>query len=538
MPNPAETSETSFAPQNRERACKNKTFTVASLGCPKNLVDSESMAGRLTKLGMIFDRESDVVDLFLLNTCGFLRSAKAEAEDYIRQAIRSKETGGLRYLIVAGCAVASDGVELAERYPQVDAWLSPFDELRIGEIVAKLFNREPFDEAGEGEAGEPSDAYKLPLLTAEQVEAAKAYPRLFYNPTRSIIVDDSRRERMTTPHTAYLKIADGCDRFCSYCAIPNIRGRFSSKPLETILEESSRLADRGVRELVLIAQETTFWGQDLYGEPSLKRLLAALKERGQFAWIRTLYSYPTHWDKDLTDLFKLETSGATSVLPYIDMPLQHCNSEILARMNRKVDKAQTQDLLATLRAEIPELVLRSTFIVGFPGETSEQFQELAEFVETQRFERGGVFEFSPEPGTKAAAMENQVDEKTKSRRYERLYAKQQRVSHQYARNRIGAIMDVLIDSRAIAENGSVMKNVCLGRTYADAPDVDPIVYVTGRGIGPGDIVHCEIVDAQGLDLIAVPTDPDKLYVSKEERREAYEREERANGKPPKKQKKR
>ena len=296
-----------------------------------------------------------------------------------------------------------------------------------------------------------------------------------------------------------------------------------SKPFETILDEAKRLADAGVRELVLIAQETTFWGADLYGRPDLVRLLAALKSLNLFAWIRVLYTYPLFWDRELTSLFKLEEPGTTSILPYVDIPLQHCNSDLLKKMNRRVDKAQTEELLARLRDEIPDVVLRTTFIVGFPGETDAMFHELVEFVERWRFERAGVFEFSPEPGTRAFDMTEQVDDKTKARRCERLYAVQERVSHQFARRLVGSTLDVMLDSYALADNGEPMRNVCLGRTRADAPDVDPVVYVTGRNLKPGEIVPCEIVDVNGLDLVAVPADPDKLFVTKQERKKRKNR---------------
>lgn len=508
--------------------------SVASLGCPKNLVDSEASIGRLVEQGSELAADADKVDFFLLNTCGFLRSARAEAEDYIKQALEQKKSGNIRFLLVAGCAVVSDGKELAELYPGVDAWLSPYDESKIVDVALELLKQDQPQEAAPEEEQAPEPP-ALNVLSPAQAAAAK----FLCNPTRNLTLDDSKRVSLTAPHVAYLKIADGCDRFCSYCSIPNIRGRYVSKPYETILDEASRLADSGVRELVLIAQETTFWGSDLYGKPDLKRLLAALKEKNQFDWIRVLYTYPLFWDSELTSLFKMEGSG-TSILPYIDVPLQHCNSELLKKMNRRVDKVQIEELLAQFREEIPNVVLRTSLIVGFPGETDAMYQELVDFVEKHRFERGGVFEFSPEPGTPAAKMEDQVPDEIKRRRFERLYAKQERISRQYARSFIGKTVDVMLDSRGVSDGGAVMRNVCIGRTIADAPDIDPVVYVTGRDLELGVPTPCEIVDAQGLDLIAIPTDPDKLFVSKDERREAAERAEmesyRAKGMKPPKQK--
>ena len=505
-------------------------MSIASLGCPKNLVDSESMTGRL-KASDYQTTDADAVDLFLINTCGFLRSAREEAEEYVKEALEQKAAGNIRRLVVTGCAVVADGAELARRYPNVDAWIGPNDEGRIVEIVDALFD-DSRPEIAE------SDASFTPLnvLDPRQVEEAlretpreadeapdASCRRLFVTKARNLTLDDAQRALLTAPHVAYLKIADGCDRFCSYCAIPNIRGRYVSKPFETILDEAKRLADAGVRELVLIAQETTFWGADLYGRPDLVRLLAALKSLNLFAWIRVLYTYPLFWDRELTSLFKLEEPGTTSILPYVDIPLQHCNSDLLKTMNRRVDKTQTEELLARLRDEIPDVVLRTTFIVGFPGETDAMFRELVEFVERWRFERAGVFEFSPEPGTRAFDMPEQVDDKTKARRCERLYAVQERVSHQFARRLVGSTLDVMLDSYALADNGEPMRHVCLGRTRADAPDVDPVVYVTGRNLKPGELITCEIVDVNGLDLVAVPADPDRIYVSKQERKKRKNR---------------
>ncbi|MBQ2850622.1 MAG: MiaB/RimO family radical SAM methylthiotransferase, partial [Thermoguttaceae bacterium] len=454
--------------------------------------------------------------------------------------------GGVRFLLVSGCAVVSDGEELAARFSEVDAWLSPFDEAKIVDVVCELFAQEGETKAhcvaaedaqttGDGENSEDAqvgETGETPVVVAPS--------RFLYTPSRNLTLDDSLRTPLTAPNVAYLKIADGCDRFCTYCAIPKIRGRFVSKPLETIVDEAERLAVAGVRELVLIAQETTFWGSDLFGEPRLAQLLATLKEKNWFDWIRVLYTYPQHWGSDLTSLYRLEAPGTTSILPYVDVPLQHCNSELLKKMNRRVDKAQTEDLLAKLREEIPGLVLRTSLIVGFPGETDAAYQELVDFVEKWKFERAGVFEFSAEPGTPAAAMDGQVPDEIKRRRLDRICAKQERISRRFARSFIGQTVDVMLDSRGVSDGGTTMRNVCVGRTYAEAPDVDPLVYVTGRDLEVGSVVRCEIVDAQGLDLIAVPVDPEKIFVSKDERRIAAEREEAARFRelglePPKKQ---
>lgn len=536
----SENSPTSDAPTPKG-PLSGKTCSIASLGCPKNLVDGETMIGRLVDLGCELAPDAEKVDVFVLNTCGFLRSARDEAAECVRDALAEKAAGDVRFLLVTGCAVATDGEELARLFPGVDAWLSPFDEAKIADVVLELFAEEAEKTAENAPEAETPTELKIltpdEYLAAQEAEKIALPPRFYCNPARNLTLDDSLRVPLTAPSVAYLKIADGCDRFCSYCAIPNIRGRFVSKPLDQIVAEAERLAARGVRELVLIAQETTFWGSDLFGEPRLAALLATLKEKNWFDWIRVLYSYPLYWSRELTSLFRLEEPGTTSILPYVDVPLQHCNSEILKKMNRRVDKTQTEELLARLREEIPGVVLRSTFIVGFPGETDAAFQELADFLEKWKFERAGIFEYSAEPGTPAAELDGQVDATVKARRLERLYAKQERISRRFARSFIGKTIDVTLDARAVSEGGATMRNVCLGRTFADAPDVDPIVYVTGRDLELGKLTRCEIVDAQGLDLIAVPADPEKIFVSKEERKAAFEREEReANPapKPPKK----
>ncbi|MBQ9126394.1 MAG: 30S ribosomal protein S12 methylthiotransferase RimO, partial [Thermoguttaceae bacterium] len=457
------------------------TFSVASLGCPKNLVDAETMVGRLTALGGEMTSDAENVDVFLLNTCGFLRSARDEAAEFIAEAVAEKAAGGVRFLLVAGCAVVSDGEELAARFPEVDAWLSPFDEAKIVDVVCELFAQDGETRAHsvEPETDEAAEVAQTGETEAVETPVVVAPSRFLYTPSRNLTLDDSLRTPLTAPNVAYLKIADGCDRFCTYCAIPKIRGRFVSKPLETIVDEAERLAVAGVRELVLIAQETTFWGSDLFGEPRLAQLLATLKEKNWFDWIRVLYTYPQHWGSDLTSLYRLEAPGTTSILPYVDVPLQHCNSELLKKMNRRVDKAQTEDLLAKLREEIPGLVLRTSLIVGFPGETDAAYQELVDFVEKWKFERAGVFEFSAEPGTPAAAMDGQVPDEIKRRRLERICAKQERISRRFARSFIGRTVDVMLDSRGVSDGGTTMRNVCVGRTYAEAPDVDPLVYVTG-----------------------------------------------------------
>lgn len=446
---------------------RKKTVSLVSLGCPKNLVDSEAMLALLLDAGYEPVSETKPTDLALVNTCGFIAAARDEAFEEIRYQLRRKESGEIKRLAVCGCLIPALGKSLQARFPDVDLWLGPFDEPRLIESLASCC------------------------------------ATFCHQPAKRLAFFDQNRRLLTMPHTAYLKIADGCDRFCSYCAIPNIRGRFVSKPLNAIEQEAERLADSGVRELVFIAQETTFWGSDLAGTPRLSDLLERLRRRNRFDWIRVLYAYPTGWDEPLIAQFAEKPSaGETLVLPYIDLPLQHASDRILRSMNRKVNLAETEELLARLRESIRSLTLRTTFIVGFPGETNEEFAQLEAFVKKWRFERAGVFAFCAEEGTRAAKLDLQVPEKTKQKRYERLNRLAQKQAETFAQNRIGQAFDVLIDSALFDENGEQVPGVWVGRSGAESPDIDPVIYVTGD-TKPGQIVRCEAVARQGFDLAAV-----------------------------------
>ncbi|MDR1270819.1 MAG: MiaB/RimO family radical SAM methylthiotransferase, partial [Planctomycetaceae bacterium] len=345
-----------------------KTFSIVSLGCPKNLVDSEYYVQEMKQAGFEFRPELDGCETVILNTCGFLRSARDEARKYLDALIELKNQGHIRRIVVRGCMPKFEGIKkLATEFPDVDEWF-----------------------------GVPNNA-------------------------TSKTVSFKRREILTKKHVAYLRIADGCDRHCTFCAIPNIRGVFRSEPMESLLEEARQLADAGVRELIVIAQETTFWGTDLYGKPQLPRLLRELEQIEGIRWIRVMYAYPQFFDDELIELFAAGGKGKGKLLPYIDIPLQHAADDILHRMNRRVTKAETEKLLEKLREQIDHLVLRTSLIVGFPGETDTLFGELLKFVETWKFERAGVFPFSAEAGTPAANFGNRVPQRVIERRFERLY---------------------------------------------------------------------------------------------------------------------
>ncbi len=293
---------------------------------------------------------------------------------------------------------------------------------------------------------------------------------------------------------AYLKIAEGCNRLCSFCSIPRLRGPYASKPIGQVVAEAEELAADGVRELVLVAQDTTFYGIDLDGRPRLAELLRRLERVEGLAWIRLMYLYPMHMTNELIETI----AGGLKILPYLDLPLQHISDEVLRRMRRQIDRRQTEQLLDRLRAGIKSLALRTTLMTGFPGETQQQFEELLEFVRRQQFERLGAFAFSSEPGTAAADLDRQVPDEVKLSRRDRLMAAQQEIARDWNASQVGKRLDVMIDRRVPGQ-----RRACVGRSWADAPEVDGQVYVTGEGLAPGRIVSCEVVAAREYDLIAV-----------------------------------
>jgi len=421
---------------------QSRSFSLVSLGCPKNLVDSEQYVHALQQTGLEFRTEVEHSELVVLNTCGFLQSARNEAREYIRALIDLKKQGRIRRIVVRGCMPTMEKIErLAAEFPDVDEWFG--------------------------------------------IPAASEH--------------SAPRHLLTEKHVAYLRIADGCSRRCAFCTIPAIRGKFRSVPEETVIQEAQRLAESGVKELVVIAQETTFWGSDLYGKPQLAALLRKLEEINGIRWIRLMYAYPQYFEDDLIDFF---ASGG-KLLPYIDIPLQHANDEILRQMNRRVTKSETETLLEKLRARIPHGVLRTSFIVGFPGETDAMFQELLRFADRWQFERAGVFRFSAEQGTPAAGFAPKVPAKTIDRRFDQLYAICEKHSLAWANRQKSKILEVQIDGNYVDESGHKEAQLFIGRTIADAPDIDPVVYVTGQQLVSGSLIECEILETEGCDLVGV-----------------------------------
>jgi ribosomal protein S12 methylthiotransferase len=433
-----------------------RTYALVSLGCPKNLVDSERMAGLLQLDGYELVAEARGADLVVVNTCGFIADARAESYEVIEEMLRLKQQGQLGKVIVAGCLAERDREKLLEKYPQIDQLLGVFAR---DEIVPL--------------SGQPDQ-------------------RSLFRPATSRPLPDSGRHRLTLPHLAYLKIAEGCNRLCSFCSIPQMRGPYASKPIDEVVAEAEELAADGVRELVLIAQDTTFYGIDIDGQPQLAALLRRLEEIKRLAWIRLMYLYPGHITDELIEVI----AAGGKVLPYLDIPLQHINDEVLQRMRRRVGRDETLRLLERLRGRIDSLVLRTTLMTGFPGETRQQFEELLDFVRQQRFERLGAFAYGNEPGTPAASLDGHVSEDVKMARLDQLMTVQQEIALAWNASQVGKRLDVLID-RCI----SPKEHAYVGRSYADAPEVDGQVYVTGKGLAPGQIVPCEVVAAQGYDLI-------------------------------------
>jgi ribosomal protein S12 methylthiotransferase len=440
-----------------------RTYALVSLGCPKNLVDSERMAGLLQRDGYRLVHQADGADLVVINTCGFIGDARRESYEAIEEMVRLKERGRVGRVIVAGCLAEREKAQLLERFPSIDQLIGVFARDEIA-------------------------------LAAKRLDRGDAEQRALFRPAPVSPLSDTGRKRLTVGHLAYLKIAEGCNRLCSFCSIPLMRGPYASKPIAQVVAEAEELAADGVRELVLVAQDTTFYHLDIDGQPRLAELLRRLERVAGLAWIRLMYLYPMHITDELIDVI----AGSTKVLHYLDLPLQHISDEVLERMRRRVDRQQTEQLLDRLRQRIEGLVLRTTLLAGFPGETEQQFEELLDFVRRRRFERLGAFAFCSEPGTAAATLDGHLPEEVKRDRRDRLMQAQQEIAFAWNAAQVGRRLEVIIDGRVPGES-----SVYVGRSYADAPEVDGQVYVTGEGLAAGQIVPCEIVAAEGYDLMGI-----------------------------------
>jgi ribosomal protein S12 methylthiotransferase len=438
------------------------TFSFVSLGCPKNLVDSERMLGLLAQDGYHLVPDAEKADLVIINTCGFIDAARQESLGVIREMIERKKAGTLKGVVVAGCLAERQKEMLLEEVPEVDQVVGVFGREEIARVADRIM----------GDLHEQRTVFRPAPVQAQ---------------------DDRARLRITPRHLAYLKVSEGCDRLCTFCAIPYMRGKHVTKPIEKVIDEARELAADGVRELNLVAQDMTYYGVDLYGRPRLAELLRALDEVEGIDWVRVLYNYPNYFTDELYEVL----GSARKVIPYLDMPLQHINDRMLKMMNRRHTRAETEAIVGRLRASVPNLVLRTTFIVGFPGETEAEFDELLDYVKASRFERLGAFTYSLEPDTPAAKLADHLPDSVKNDRSDRVMAAQQEIAFAFNASLIGRSLDVLIDAPVPEEGG-----LFVGRSYADAPDVDGVTYVQGAGLEPGDLVACEVVASQGYDTVA------------------------------------
>lgn len=430
-----------------------------SLGCDKNLVDTEVMLGMLAEKGhQMVDSETDA-DVIVVNTCCFIHDAKEESIQTILEMAEYKKSGSCKALIVTGCLAQRYRQEILDEIEEVDAVLGTTSYDKIVDAI---------EDALKGQRSlELTDLDALPLV-------------------------ESKRLVTTGGHFAYLKIAEGCDKHCTYCIIPKIRGNFRSVPMERILKEAEELVAQGVKELILVAQETTLYGKDLYGEKTLPKLLKELCKISGLYWIRILYCYPEEITDELIQVIKEEDK----ICKYLDLPIQHASDDVLKRMGRRTSKAQLVDVIRKLRTEIPNIAIRTTLITGFPGETQEQHEELMEFIDEMEFDRLGVFTYSPEEDTAAARMDDQIEESVKEDRQADLMELQQEIAFELAEDMIGKEVLVMIEGKVADEN------VYVGRTYKDAPNVDGLIFVEADvELMSGDFARVRVTGALEYDLI-------------------------------------
>lgn len=430
-----------------------------SLGCDKNLVDSEVMLGLLDAKGYQIVDDETQADIIVINTCCFVHDAKEESIQTILEMAEYKTEGRLKALIVTGCLAQRYRQEIIDEIPEVDAVLGTTAYDKIVEAVEEAL-------AGAGHV-ELENVNALPLV-------------------------DTKRLVTTGGHYAYMKIAEGCDKHCTYCIIPKLRGNYRSVPMERLIQEAKDLAEQGVKELILVAQETTLYGKDIYGEKSLHKLLRELCKVDGIRWIRILYCYPEEIDDNLIQVMKEEKK----LCHYLDLPIQHANDEILKRMGRRTSKVQLEEIIGKLKREIPDITLRTTLITGFPGETEEQHEELKAFVDEMEFDRLGVFTYSPEEDTPAAEMSDQIPEEVKEDRQAEIMELQQEIAFAQAEDMIGEEVLVMIEGKVADENAYV------GRTYKDAPGVDGLIFInTDEELMSGDFARVKVTGAVEYDLI-------------------------------------
>ena len=431
---------------------------MVSLGCPKNLVDSEVMLGLIREKQLEITNDPAEADLIIVNTCGFIESAKEESINTVLQMAEYKQNGSCKYLVMTGCLGQRYADELFESMPEVDAIVGTDSFTDIGWVI-------------------------------DQVMAGKRLKHLQKLESKNVAMPP---RMLTTPsYMAYLKIAEGCDNCCSYCIIPQLRGPYTSRPYAEVLAEAKALADSGIKELIVVAQDTTRYGEDTTGKLLLPQLLHDLNALEGIEWIRVMYLYPNNFTDELIEAF----ATLDKVCKYIDIPLQHASDRLLDSMNRFDTREQVETLLNKLRARIPGITIRTTFIVGFPGETEEDFEELKDFVEKQRFENAGVFQYSQEEGTVAGAMENQIAAEVKENRYHELMALQAGISEEIHQEREDAELDVLVE-------GFDEDNLAYGRSTHEAPDIDGTIFIeNAEGLAVGDMVRVRILQGFTYEMV-------------------------------------
>ena len=436
-----------------------------SLGCDKNLVDSEEMLGALRERGYQFTDDEDEADAAIVNTCCFIMDAQKESIEQILTLAERRTEGTLKALIVTGCMAQRYKEEVLREIPEVDAVIGTTSEGRIAEILDEILQK-----------GGPAGSGGYLLVDSEDKRTGTTAERVV----------------TTGGYYSYLKIAEGCDKRCTYCVIPSIRGRYRSVPMEQLLDQARLLASKGIRELILVAQETTLYGTDLYGHKALPELLRKLADIPGIEWIRLMYCYPEEITEEIAEAMR----DIPQVLHYIDMPIQHASDEILKRMGRRTDKQELTEKIAMLREMMPDICLRTTLITGFPGEKEEDHRALLDFVREMRFDRLGVFTYSKEDGTPAAMMSPQIPARVKKKRQKELMLLQQEIAFEAAQEMEDRVVDALVEGQLVGEH------VYLARTYKDAPGIDGALFIeTQRELMTGDLVKVKITGSREYDLI-------------------------------------
>ncbi len=487
------------------------TVALVSLGCPKNLVDSERMLAGLALGGFAVTTDPDGADVAVVNTCAFIDLARAESDEHIDRLEALKRSGRLRHIVVAGCMAQRYGRSILERHPQVDAIVGIAERDALAEVCRGILSSAPTRSGGTAtlfrgrgfRGGTDHGHATAPRGRATRQSARTTHAVVRVSPCTGPPPDDRERLRLTPRHYAYLRISEGCDNRCAYCAIPEIRGPLRSKPPEQVLAEAEELAADGAKEIIIIGQDTTAYGCDLPGTQlaaglaprveghTLARLLAELRQRIRVPWIRLMYTHPASFGEDVI----AELTAGPPLVPYVDLPLQHISDPILASMGRRVTRLQIEALLGRLRRAVPGIAIRTSFIVGYPGETEARFEELLEFVEKVQFDHVGVFVYSREPGTRAADLPDKVPPAVARERWDRLMAAAERLAHAAAARRVGETLTVLVD-------GADERGRIVARHAGQAPEVDSVVLLPAGAAAVGEFASARVTGAEGYDLVA------------------------------------